>query len=242
VVKNTSSRGTYLIEHLQFFTNEISGICNMQFSHKKLEDVISPGLDKFNGAAQNVSINHRQTSGAQPAQGHGEAVNESDFWTCCLEDMQQQNQLKKSRRVQVIHWFMQVEQQIKLALRISKSVLQFPNIAYKPSSVIESGINRSSSIRNEALLRLGINLLEIAWWLPLETLRPGYSDRATAAYCIARKPHRLPLGPEYDRLAIKCIFCDFGTTSDNLQDVELQQAVQSKVVDVLEHMLERLSV
>jgi hypothetical protein len=172
VVKNTSSRGTYLNEHLQFFTNETSGVCNMQFSHKKLEDVISPGLDKIDGAAQNGSINHRQISGAQPAQGHGDAVNEPDFWTRCLEDMQQQNQLKKFRRVQVIRSRLHVEK-IELALRKSEGVLQFPispnipNIAYKPSSVIESSINRFSYIPNEAILRLGITLLDIEYGRPL---------------------------------------------------------------------------
>jgi hypothetical protein len=165
VVKNTSSRSTYLNEHLQFFTNETSGVCNMQFSHKKLEDVIFPGLDKIDGAAQNGSINHRQTSGAQPAQGHGDAVNEPDFWTRCMEDMWQQNQLKKFRRVQVIRSFLKVPPRIERALRIYKSLLQFPNIAYKPSSIIESGINRSSSIRNEVLIHIGIDLFEIAWSL-----------------------------------------------------------------------------
>jgi hypothetical protein len=200
----------------------------------------------------------------------------------------------QSNRLQLLH-------QYQLALKISKSVLQFHNTAWlqptwqsKDLSVLGTDINDQSmntlhlstrfdadtvpttgeaqtssistdpafildaqadstplssidacckklgpGIYNETLYCLGIVLLEIAHWKTFEKLREGDPDDFYAAHRIVRGPP--PLGPKYRKIVERCLRCDFSASSEDLEDVELQRAVWSKVIYPLEALVRDIS-
>ena len=96
-------------------------------------------------------------------------------------------------------------------------------------------------INNLPLFFLGVALLEIAHWTPLEkkmTARDA-NDQVFAARRLAAG--RAPLGPEYQKIAQKCLQCNFGFGTQ-LSNKGLQAAVYNDVVGELEKMVERLSI
>jgi hypothetical protein len=193
-------------------------------------------------------------------------------------------------RLQLLH-------QYQLALKLSRSVLQFHSMAWLPSvwklgdlSILGSTINDQSlntlhlstrfdrapvttstvslgtassstssastivalptavdacckklspSVYNETLFSLGIALLEIAHWQTFEKLRQGDPDEFYAAHRIVRGPP--PLGPRYRKIVERCLRCDFGVGSEDLEDADLQWAVWSKVVYPLEALVHDIS-
>ncbi len=95
-------------------------------------------------------------------------------------------------------------------------------------------------INNLPLFFLGIALLEIAHWKPLEekmTVRDA-NDRVYAARRLA--DGRSPLGTKYQQIAQKCLQCNFGFGT-KLSNKGLQAAVYNDVVCELEGMIEGLS-
>ncbi|KAF1851953.1 uncharacterized protein K460DRAFT_373841 [Cucurbitaria berberidis CBS 394.84] len=96
-------------------------------------------------------------------------------------------------------------------------------------------------INNLPLFFLGVALLEIAHWKPLEEkmIARDASDQVYAARRLASG--RAPLGPEYQKIAQKCLQCNFGFGT-NLNSKGLQAAVYNDVVCELEGMIEKLAV
>lgn len=83
-------------------------------------------------------------------------------------------------------------------------------------------------IRNVTLHSLGVALLQIGWWECLDT------EDIVAVRKAASKPSRL--GPRYDELTAKCLYCDFGFGAD-LNKPQLQGAIYENVVYELEQMV-----
>lgn len=88
---------------------------------------------------------------------------------------------------------------------------------------------------NATLFSLGIAMLEIAFRSPLEAFR---LDRDQNEIHTARRLAQRPsmLGQRYQRVAQRCLQCDFGW-GDDLRDEGLQSAVYVSVVCELEDML-----
>lgn len=109
------------------------------------------------------------------------------------------------------------------------------NTADTVSDEIKYGIN------NLPLFFLGVALLEIAHWKPLEEkmIPRDQQDQVYTARRLAQG--RAPLGPEYQKIAQKCLQCNFGFGT-KLSSKSLQTAVYNDVVCELEGMLERLAV
>jgi hypothetical protein len=103
------------------------------------------------------------------------------------------------------------------------------------SDEIKYGIN------NLTLFFLGVAMLEIAHWKPLESkmIPRDQEDQVYTARRLAQG--RAPLGPEYQKIAQKCLQCNFGFGT-KLNSKSLQTAVYNDVVCELEGMIERLAV
>lgn len=82
-------------------------------------------------------------------------------------------------------------------------------------------------IRNVTLYSLGAALLQIGRWRSLDT------EDVVLVRKTASKPSRL--GPKYDELTYKCLYCDFGFGAD-LNKPQLQGAIYESVVYELELM------
>ncbi|KAK4144172.1 uncharacterized protein C8A04DRAFT_28074 [Dichotomopilus funicola] len=88
-------------------------------------------------------------------------------------------------------------------------------------------------IRNLTLHSLGVALLQIGRWEHLDT------QDIVAMRKAAAKPSRL--GPRYDELTAKCLYCDFGFGAD-LNKPQLKGAIYEDVVYELEQMVGMLEV
>lgn len=105
---------------------------------------------------------------------------------------------------------------------------------YAVSDQVRYGIN------NTTLFFLGVALLEIAHWKPVEqkmTTR-DLNNEVFAARRLAAS--RAPLGPQYQKIVEKCLQCNFGFGT-KLSTKELQTAVYNDVVCELEDMIEKLT-
>jgi hypothetical protein len=95
-------------------------------------------------------------------------------------------------------------------------------------------------INNTTLFFLGVALLELAHWKPLEKLSTQQDpNEILTARRLASRP--TPLGPKYSDMIRKCLQCNFGFGTD-LNKKELQAAVYGDVVCQLENMIESLSI
>ncbi|KAK3291113.1 uncharacterized protein B0H64DRAFT_435993 [Chaetomium fimeti] len=83
-------------------------------------------------------------------------------------------------------------------------------------------------IRNVTLHSLGVALLQIGRWEVMD------ADDLVSVRKAAAKPSRL--GPRYDELTAKCLYCDFGFGAD-LNKPQLQGAIYESVVHELEEMV-----
>lgn len=96
-------------------------------------------------------------------------------------------------------------------------------------------------IPNPTLFCLGVALLEIAHWSPIESKR--ISEDGDSLVLTVRRLERyraIPLGPEYLSIAKRCLWCDFGF-GNQLSEKGLQSAVYTKVVWELEELITRFS-
>jgi hypothetical protein len=107
-----------------------------------------------------------------------------------------------------------------------------------PSAVDMCCKKLNPGVYNDTLFCLGIVLLEIAHWQTFEQMRESDPDEFYAAHRIVRGPP--PLGTKYRKIVERCLRCDFGASED-LEDVELQRAVWSKVVYPLEALVRDIS-
>jgi hypothetical protein len=96
-------------------------------------------------------------------------------------------------------------------------------------------------INNTTLFFLGVALLEIAHWKPIEEKMTArdLNNEVFAARRLAAG--RAPLGPQYQMIAEKCLQCNFGFGT-KLSSKGLQTAVYNDVVCELESMIEKLTI
>ena len=95
-------------------------------------------------------------------------------------------------------------------------------------------------INNATLFFLGVALLELAHWKPLESMRTEQDPHEIlTARRLAARP--TPLGPKYQDIARKCLRCQFKYGPD-LTKKDLQSEVYSDVVAPLEKMIEALTI
>lgn len=96
-------------------------------------------------------------------------------------------------------------------------------------------------INNTTLFFLGVALLEIAHWKPIEEKMTArdLNNEVFAARRLAAG--RAPLGPQYQKIAEKCLQCNFGFGT-KLSSKGLQTAVYNDVVCELEGMIEKLNI
>ncbi|UPX11403.1 uncharacterized protein EKO05_0002009 [Ascochyta rabiei] len=96
-------------------------------------------------------------------------------------------------------------------------------------------------INNMTLFFLGVALLEIAHWKPIEEQMTArdLNDEVYAARRIVSQPTQL--GPIYQKIARKCLQCNFGAEPD-LSKKKLQTAVYNDVICELESMIEKLEI
>ncbi len=83
-------------------------------------------------------------------------------------------------------------------------------------------------IRNTTLYSLGVALLQIGRWKPV--------DEGDIIQVRKTADRASPLGPKYDELTRKCLYCDFGFGGD-LTKPQLQAAVYEGVVCELERLV-----
>ncbi|KAL1639976.1 hypothetical protein SLS58_007402 [Diplodia intermedia] len=88
---------------------------------------------------------------------------------------------------------------------------------------------------------LGVVLLEIGLWQQAITLERNQFKTARDPYVvrdqlIKQARHRLSdkMGHKYRDVVVKCLGTDFGVADDTKEDLKLQQAFRTQVVDVLE--------
>ena len=95
-------------------------------------------------------------------------------------------------------------------------------------------------INNVTLFFLGVALLEIAHWAPIEK-KMTPRDELNETYTARRLAKgRAPLGPHYQKIAEKCLQCNFGFGTE-LNSNGLQTAVYNDVVCELESMIKELT-
>jgi hypothetical protein len=96
----------------------------------------------------------------------------------------------------------------------------------------------SKNIRNMALYRLGVALLEIGFWKEFDSFDvteirqladPKGTNRLRTVY------------PRYLEIAQRCLDCDFGYGTD-LRKKSLQQSVYDKVINELDGMIAAMDI
>ncbi len=97
-----------------------------------------------------------------------------------------------------------------------------------PPAPLDNDADILCGIRNVTLHSLGVALLQIGRWECLD------SEDIVVVRKAAAKPSRL--GPWYDELTAKCLYCDFGFGAD-LNKPQLQGAIYENVVYELEQMV-----
>jgi len=119
----------------------------------------------------------------------------------------------------------------------------------QPTVIAMEGIKSTAGTSHEIkdginslpLFFLGVALLEIAHWKPIEKNMTG-KDENNQIYTARRLASgRAPLGPVYQRIAKKCLQCNFGVGTDLGKD-DLRAAVYNDVVCELEGMIKQLSI
>ncbi|KAF2998300.1 hypothetical protein E8E13_007423 [Curvularia kusanoi] len=95
-------------------------------------------------------------------------------------------------------------------------------------------------VDNTTLFSLGIAMLEIAYWTPIEQKMTAMDENNCVLAARRLMCDRgAPLGPEYQRIAAKCLRCDFGF-GPSLNSNGLQSAIYNDVVLQLDGMIKRL--
>lgn len=89
----------------------------------------------------------------------------------------------------------------------------------------------SCGIRNLPLYSLGVAMLQIGLW--------QHVDSGDVVQVRQLMDDGSPLGERYQRIASKCLWCDFGSGKD-LADRDLQSAIYRDVVCELQSILDTL--
>ncbi|KAK4097772.1 hypothetical protein N658DRAFT_261043 [Parathielavia hyrcaniae] len=104
-------------------------------------------------------------------------------------------------------------------------------IAQVPTAPLDDNTEMLCGIRNATVHSLSVALLQIGRWECLD------EEDIVAVRKAALRPSRL--GPRYDELTKRCLYCDFGVGAD-LDTPQLQGAIYENVVSELEQMVELL--
>ncbi|ORY11614.1 hypothetical protein BCR34DRAFT_601219 [Clohesyomyces aquaticus] len=139
----------------------------------------------------------------------------------------------------------QYEEAVLQTLHLSSQIAPARGIEPPTMEGVESATEVISEeeyfgIENPTLFSLGVALMELARWEPLESMS---NQKDPNAILTARRVSRrsTPLGPKYQEIVRKCLQCNFGFGTD-LNKEELQAAVYGDVVLPLEKMIETLSI
>lgn len=129
------------------------------------------------------------------------------------------------------------------------SQISAPAVSPIPSNTmdgVEQAIDAVSDqvrygVNNTTLFFLGVALLEIAHWKPIEEqmIVRDLNNEVFAARRLAAS--RAPLGPQYQKIAEKCLQCNFGFGT-KLSNKSLQAAVYNDVVCEIEGMIKDLNI
>lgn len=125
---------------------------------------------------------------------------------------------------------------IRAGLSPASSSGEYPAGAVEPRSPVSQTSEYEHTlcgIANTTLYCLGVALLQIERSQPLEP------EDVVEVRTVARSVDSL--GRDYKELVEKCLWCDFGLGRD-LTKPQLQQAVYTSVVDVLERLIARLDI
>jgi hypothetical protein len=96
-------------------------------------------------------------------------------------------------------------------------------------------------IHNTILFFLGVALLEIAHWKPIEEKMTNRDDNNQVFAARRLAAGRAPLGPQYQNIVEKCLQCNFGVGT-KLSNTALRAAVYNDVVCELETMIKKLKI
>ncbi|KAH6618476.1 hypothetical protein C7974DRAFT_364368 [Boeremia exigua] len=118
-------------------------------------------------------------------------------------------------------------------LHLSSEIMKQPDAARMQGVRLAKDATTSQikqGITNSTLFCLGVALLEIAYWSPIEG-KMTEDDESNPVLTARRlqKDRAPPLGIEYQSIAKKCLWCDFGF-GDQLSETGLQSAVYTNVV------------
>lgn len=96
-------------------------------------------------------------------------------------------------------------------------------------------------ITNSTLFCLGVALLEIAYWSPIEEKATEDDDENPVLTARRLQKDRAPpLGVDFQSIAKRCLSCDFGF-GDQLSEKGLQSAVYTNVVCELEELITKFT-
>ncbi|KAH6640131.1 hypothetical protein F5144DRAFT_609192 [Chaetomium tenue] len=110
-----------------------------------------------------------------------------------------------------------------------KNMMSMQSVTAKiPTPPSDDDTQLLCGIRNITLHSLGVALLQIGRWEAMDT------EDLVLIRKVAAKSSRL--GPRYDELTAKCLYCDFGFGAD-LNKPQLQGAIYESVVHELEQMV-----
>lgn len=104
------------------------------------------------------------------------------------------------------------------------------------SDTVQTELRFTYGIRNMTLAKLGLALLEIGYERATSSfnLEPQKHD-VISARILADSPYT-DLGPRYQRIARRCIECNFAA-DDSLDTEDLRNAVYTNVVCELENLI-----
>jgi hypothetical protein len=136
-------------------------------------------------------------------------------------------------------------------LHLSSQISAAAVISSTVKDTAMSGIEREKSacisdrvrygIHNTVLFFLGVALLEIAHWKPIEDKMTERDDNNQVFAARRLAAGRAPLGPQYQNIVEKCLQCNFGFGT-KLSNTALRTAVYNDVVCELETMIEKLKI
>jgi hypothetical protein len=109
-------------------------------------------------------------------------------------------------------------------------------MADKSESPLDEAQRRG--VYNSTLFCLGMALLQIAYWKPLDLLAEDY-DEDTIDTVRRLANGKTIFGAWYDELVSKCLRCDFAMGTD-LRDAKLQKAVFNDITVPIEEIVTKL--
>ena len=129
-------------------------------------------------------------------------------------------------------------------LHLSSEITKRPNTAQMDGiKLAKHAVTNQmrQGITNSTLFCLGVALMEIAYWSPIEEKATDDDDKNPVLTARRLQKDRAPpLGLEFQSIAKRCLSCDFGF-GDQLSEKGLQSAVYTNVVCELEELITKFT-